>query len=125
MTARVSVEDGVAFTAVGIAVVQTINVYREAAPTLKELRCATPNDFASRQLMLDADLLGLIIVVCVGGGAAFLTRRWYPVLLSMAALLSLSVYYRSVLKSPNVGFFRSEKENEHVRPQGIQAAFLG
>lgn len=111
MAARVSVEDGVGFTAVGIAVVQIVNIYRETAPPLREIRCATPEDFASRQLLLDADLLGLIIVVCVGGGAAFLTRRFYPVVLAAASLLMISVYYRSVLKSPNWGMI-TEREND-------------
>ena len=112
MAPRVSVEEGVGFTAVGIAVVQIVNVYRETAPSLREIRCATPGDFASRQLLLDADLLGLIIVVCVGGGAAFLTRRWYPLLLAGAALLTMSVYYRSVLKSPNLGMISGRNNGD-------------
>lgn len=116
MAPQVSMEDGVAFTAVSVAVVQTVNAYRDAAPSLKELRCATPNDFASRQLVLDADLLGLIIVVCVGGGAAFLTKRLYPLVLSLMALLALSVFYRSVLKSPNLGMIPERKSREEDVP---------
>lgn len=103
MSPRVSPEESVAFAAVGLAVVQTVNVYRDTAPPLKDVRCAAPGDFVIRQLLLDADIFGLIIIACIGGGAAFLTRRWYPLVLSLGAWAILSCYYRSVLKSPNLG----------------------
>lgn len=111
--ARVSIEEGAAFAAVSLAVVQTVNVYRDTAPSLRELRCSSPEDFASRQLVLDADLFGLIIVLSVGGGAAYLTKRMYPLVLSLMALLALSVFYRSVLRSPNVGMQPIERNDDN------------
>lgn len=97
------VESGIAFAALGVAVAETIKIYQDTAPSLRDLRMATPGDFTSRQLVLDADMLGLIVVVALGGGGAFLIRRWYPLLLAAAALLLISAYYRSVLRSANEG----------------------
>lgn len=97
------VEEGVAFAALGVAVVETLKIYMDTAPTLRDLRCASPGDFTSRQLMLDADILGLIVVLALGGGGAILVRKWYPLLLAGAALLLISAYYRSVLNSANEG----------------------
>lgn len=96
-------EEGVAFAALGVAVVESLRIYRETAPTLRDLRCAAPGDFVSRQLVLDADILGLIVVLVLGGGGALLIRRWYPLLLASAALLMISAFYRSVLRSSNEG----------------------
>lgn len=96
-------DEGVAFAALGVAVVETIKIYQDTAPSLRDLRCATPGDFTSRQLMLDADILGLIVVLALGGGGSLLVRRWYPLLLAGIALLLISAYYRSVLRSANEG----------------------
>ena len=98
-----NIDEGVAFAALGVAVVETIKMYQDTAPTLRDLRCATPGDFTSRQLILDADMLGLVVVLALGGGGALLVRRWYPLLLAAGALLLISAYYRSVLRSANEG----------------------
>lgn len=97
------VDEGVAIAALGLAVVETIKIYQDTAPSLREMRCAEPGDFTSRQLILDADMLGLVVVLAIGGGGALLVRRWYPLLLAGAALLMISAYYRSVLRSANEG----------------------
>lgn len=97
------VEEGAAYAALGVAVVETIKIYQDSAPSLRELRCASPGDYESRQLLLDADVLGLIVVLALGGGGAILIRKWYPLLLAGAALLLISAYYRSVLRSANEG----------------------
>src|SRR5690348_14884901 len=94
------VEDGVAYAALGVAVVQSVQIYLNAAPPLKDLRLAPPEDQQSKQLLLDADFFGLIVVLAVGGGGALLVRKWYPLLLSSAALLAISAYHRRVLRSP-------------------------
>lgn len=97
------VEEGVAFAALGVAVVETLKIYMDTAPTLRDLRAAPADNFASRQLMLDADILGLIVVLALGGGGALLVRKWYPLLLAGAALLMISAYYRQVLRESNRG----------------------
>lgn len=94
-------DDGVVFAALGVAVVETLKIYCDTAPSLKEMRTAPPGDFISRQLILDADLLGLIVVVALGGGGSVLLRKWYPLILAALALVMVSTYYRSVLRSPN------------------------
>ena len=97
------IEEGVALAALSLAVLETMKIYADTAPGLKELRCAPPGDFMSRQLILDADMMGLIVVVALGGGGALLMKRWYPLLLGAAALLLISGWYRMVLRSARPG----------------------
>lgn len=92
-------DEGVAFGALGLAVVETFKMYQDNAPSLKELRCADSSDYVFRQQLLDADMLGLIVVLALGGGGALLVKRWYPLLLASAALLLMSGFHRSVLRS--------------------------
>lgn len=92
-------DEGVAFAALGVAVVETVRIYRDTAPSLADIRHAKPGDFVTRQLILDADMLGLVIVLAIGGGGAVLIKRGYPLLLAAGVLLLLSAYYRSVLRS--------------------------
>lgn len=97
------VDEAVAFAALGVAVIESIKIYCDTAPSLKEIRLADPGDFQTRQLILDADMLGLIVVVALGGGGGLLVHKWYPLLLAAAAVLLISAYYRSVLRSSNEG----------------------
>lgn len=96
-------DDGVAVGALSLAVVQTFEIYQRTAPTLADIRRASPGDYVMRQLVLDADMLGLIIVLAIGGGGSILTRRLYPIVLASAALAAISLYYRMVLNSSNEG----------------------
>jgi len=93
--------DGVAIAALSVAVVEVFKMYRETAPPLAQIRAAEPYDLMHRQLILDADMLGLIVAVAIGGGGAFLTKKLYPLALSLSALALISSYYRSVLRSTN------------------------
>jgi hypothetical protein len=95
--------EAVGIAALGLAVVETLKIYCDNAPSLKDIRCAEPGDYQTRQLILDADMLGLIVVLAIGGGGAMLLRKWYPLLLAGMALLLMSAYYRSVLRSANDG----------------------
>jgi hypothetical protein len=99
-----TLEEGVAFGAVGLAVVETIKLYIDAAPSLERVRKTDPGDYEIRQLLLDADLFGLVAVLAIGGSGAVLVRSYYPFLLAGTALLLLSTYYRSVARSNNYGF---------------------
>lgn len=98
-----NMHEGVALAAVSVGVVEVLRLYRDTAPTLAEIREAPPGDYRTRQLVLDADMLGLIIVAVVGGGAAFLTKKFYPIALAGISLALMSGYYRSVLNSSNEG----------------------
>lgn len=97
-------EEGVAFGVVGLAVVETIKLYIDAAPSLERIRKSDPGEYETRQLILDADMLGIVAVLAIGGAGAILVRSAYPFLLASAALLLLSGYYRSVANSTNYGF---------------------
>jgi hypothetical protein len=96
-------EEGLAFAAVGTAVLETFKIYQDNAPSLREVRAAPPGDFQTRQLILDADILGMIVVVVMGGAGSLLIRRWYPLLLASLTLVLISAYYRSVCNSENEG----------------------
>jgi len=95
--------EGVALAALSLAVVEVFRIYRETAPSLAEIRRAKPGDYVMSQLILDADMLGAIVVAAIGGGAAYLTKKMYPLVLGVVALATISAYYRSVLRSTNEG----------------------
>ena len=98
------VEEGVAFGAVGLAVVETVKIYIDSAPSLERVRRSNGEEYEIRQLVLDADMLGLICILAIGGAGAVLVRSWYPFILAGATLLLISSYYRSVARSSNYGF---------------------
>jgi hypothetical protein len=95
--------DGVAIAALSLAGAEVFKVYRETAPSLADLRRAAPFDYTTSQLVLDADMLGAIMVLTIGGGVAIVTRKLYPLLFGAIGLLLISGYYRSVLRSTNEG----------------------
>ena len=103
-----AIDDGVAFAALGVAAVEVVKIYMDTAPSLTDLRCAPVNDYESRQLILDADIYGLIIVVALGGGGAIMVRRWYPLLLALAVLLMVSGWHHAVLNSDNRHMIKGE-----------------
>ena len=73
----VKLNEGAAAAAIAVGVVEILRIYRETAPSLSEIRHAPPGDYVTRQLILDADMLGLIVVLAIGGGSAYLTKRFY------------------------------------------------
>jgi hypothetical protein len=97
--------EGVIIAALGVAVVETFKMYRDTAPSLESIRRATPGDVPMRQLLMDADILGLVVVAVVGGGGSFLVSRWYPLVLCITAWIGIAGYYHSVLNSSNEGMF--------------------
>jgi hypothetical protein len=92
-------ELGAAATVVTLAVVNVLNMYKDTAPKLADLRHSPAHDHNARQLLLDADMYGGIVVLLVGGGTAVLSRRLLPLVLAASGLLLISLYYRSVLAS--------------------------
>lgn len=95
--------DGVAIGALSLGVVETLRIYRDTAPSLADIRRSDPNDYVMSQLILDADMLGAVMVIAIGGGAAYVTRKAFPLVLGAMALGMMSFYYRSVLRSTNEG----------------------
>jgi hypothetical protein len=95
--------DGVAIAALSLAGAEVFRVYRETAPSLADLRRAAPFDYTYSQLVLDADMLGAIMVIAIGGSVALVTKRLYPLIFGAIGLVLISSYYRSVLRSTNQG----------------------
>lgn len=100
------VNEAVIIAALSLVVVETIKCYRETAPSLADVRAASPHDYTTRQLILDADMLSLVIVVTVAGSAAILTGKWYPLIFGVLAIVMISAVYRAVLRSSNEGIQR-------------------
>lgn len=94
-----SMETGAAVGVVGLAVVQSMSMYRTAAPSLAQLRTSAPGDYTMRQHILDADIYGGIAVAVIGGSAAVLTRSMVPIVLGSIGLILLSLWSRMVLNS--------------------------
>ena len=92
-------EVGAATAVVGLAIANTLQLYKDTAPDLDQLRNASPHDYTMRQHLLDADLFGGITVLTIGGAASLLTMKITPLLLASSGLLLISLYYRSVLAS--------------------------
>jgi hypothetical protein len=98
-----SANDGVAIAALSLAGAEVFRVYRETAPSLADLRRAAPYDYTNSQLVLDADMLGAIMVIAIGGGVSLVTGKLYPLLFGAFGLMMISFYYRAVLRSTNEG----------------------
>jgi hypothetical protein len=98
-----SAGEGVAIAGLSLAVVETMRMYRETAPSLEEIRRAAPGDYVMRQLVLDADMMGIVVIIAIGGGALYLTGNFYPLMLGALSLAMISGYYRAVLRSSNEG----------------------
>lgn len=88
---------------VGLSVIEVIQVFRETAPSLKECRSAPPGDLNTTQGLLDAEIMAGITAGLLAGAAAILTRGLLPLILSGLALLLITQYYRSVLRSLPTG----------------------
>jgi hypothetical protein len=95
--------DGVALAALSLAGAEVFRVYRETAPSLAQLRMATPYDYTTSQLVWDADMLGAIMVLTIGGGVSLVTGSFFPLVFGAVGLMMISAYYRSVLRSTNEG----------------------
>lgn len=96
-------EQGAAVGIVGLAIVQAMSMYREAAPSLAEIRNSQPGAQDMRQRLLDADIYGGIAVLIIGGAVSVLTRDPLPIVLSSSGLVLLSAYHRSVCNSAPPG----------------------
>lgn len=86
---------------VGLAIVQSMAMYRDACPKLADIRRAPVGDYAMRQDLLDADIYGSLAVAIIGGTVGVLTRSWLPLFLGSTGLVLLSAFHRAVLNSPS------------------------
>jgi hypothetical protein len=83
----------------GYTTVEVVRLWRDAAPSLEEMRAAPAGDMVMWQRMLDANYLGAGISILIGGTVSYLTGSWIPILLSLATLSYVAFWYRMVLRS--------------------------
>jgi hypothetical protein len=76
---------------------EVVKLWRDAAPSLEEMRSAPAGDPVIMQRILDANFMGAGLAVLVGGTVSYVTKSWVPVLLSLAVVAFMSYWYRQVL----------------------------
>lgn len=89
----------------GFAIWETHKAYRECAPSLPNLRICQPNSdeyFTYRQQLVDSDVTVGLVAIGAGLAAAWMTRRWEPLILVMATLGAIGWYHHSILGSTPV-----------------------
>ena len=77
------------------------DAYREACPTLKELRDAPANDPATLQRLIDADITVGIPAIIAGIVASVVMKSFMPVGIVILACLAIAAYHHSILSDPN------------------------
>lgn len=85
----------------GFTTVEVVKLWRDASPSLEEVRAAPIGDVTMQQRLMDANYLGAGLAVLVGGTVSYLTSNWIPILLSLATVTYMSWWYRQVLVSDN------------------------
>ena len=94
----------------GFATIEILKMWRETAPSLKEVR-ANPNTIDFQQRFMDANYLCTGLAVLIGGTVAWMTKSWLPLLLSLGTLTYMAWWYRAVLNSDNSMMPRSDNGN--------------
>lgn len=82
------------------------NAYRDAAPSLKELRDAPANDNDTFQKLIDADITVGIPAVIAGVVASWVMRSWLPIGVVIVACVAVAGYHHSILSDPDGEHYR-------------------
>jgi len=85
----------------GYTTVEVVKLWRDAAPSLEDMRAAGPGDAEMAQRVLDANFLGAGLAILLGGTVSYMSRSWVPLILSLGTLAYMAFWYRSVLSSDN------------------------
>lgn len=85
----------------GLTTVETIKLWQSLAPSLEELRCASPNAARQQQRLMDANYLGAGLAILIGGTTSILLKDWLPIVISLASISLFAWWYRQVLYSEN------------------------
>lgn len=88
-------------TAVGFGTFELIKLWRDAAPSLKEVRAAAPADVGMRQRLMDANYMSVGVIMVIGGSFAAATKSWGVLILPLLSVAMLSYWYHCVLNSSN------------------------
>ena len=83
----------------GFTTMEVVKLWRDAAPTLEEMRRAAPDDTTIRQRMSDANFLGAGMALIMGGSVSWLMESWIPMILTLGLVAFMAFWYRQVLAS--------------------------
>ena len=81
----------------GFTTMEVVKLWRDAAPTLEEMRRAPADDPVIRQRMLDANFLGAGMALIMGGSVSWLMESWIPMILTLGLVAFMAFWYRQVL----------------------------
>lgn len=84
---------------VGVALWQLAGAYRDAAPSLGELRRADRDCVDHRQRLLDADLMVGGLALLAGSAASWLMRSWVPLAIVATGFAWVSGWHHLVMSS--------------------------
>lgn len=87
-----------ALAIVGLAGFQMLTVWHQFAPSLSELREASPSDTLTRQKLLDADIMVGSTVLILGTAITILTDDKTPLII-MATLFSTVAVWHHLVQS--------------------------
>lgn len=86
-----------AATALVGLIFQSITAYRDACPSLQELRDADSNDPKVLQALIDADITIGIPVLIAGAVAAWVMKSFMPLAVILVAFAATAGYHHSIL----------------------------
>lgn len=86
----------------GFTTLEVVKIWRDAAPSLEDVRRAPNGDIAIAQRILDANYLGAGLAIMIGGTVSYLSTSWIPLLLSLGTVAFMAFWYRMVLKSDHI-----------------------
>lgn len=101
MRGQATTENALVAATLGFATIEVVKIWRDASPSLEEVRSAPIGDITMTQRIMDANYLGAGLAVLVGGTVSYLATSWIPLLLSLATVAFMSWWYRMVLTSDN------------------------
>lgn len=81
----------------GLAAFQLAGAWSATAPTLSDMRAASPGDIATRQRLLDADLSVGSLAVLIGAVIGILTKEWAALFVMVGVFGALSLWSHAIL----------------------------
>lgn len=83
----------------GFTTIEVVKLWKDAAPSLEDMRSASADDIATQQRMMDANYLGAGLALLIGGSVSMLMHSWIPLVMSLAVVSFMSFWYKQVLAS--------------------------
>jgi hypothetical protein len=87
---------------VGLAGFQLLQAWNANAPSLAEIRDAPPGDLATKQKLVDADIMVGGVVAVLGVTFAVLTHDTTALIIMGVLFGSLAAWYHAVLAAENI-----------------------